>query len=207
MNVAVIGNIDGQAEVLTQALAQIEEEGILTILHTGNAALGPEGHHAISLLRSANVVCVQGETDRNLSKLERKRARLERELGDAFDAHVHALEGLRAADVEWLGTLRESRNIECDGAPVLLCHGMPDDHRAYFDKDTVDQRLQRARESASAQAVVSGGARAFFKADIGRVLLMNAPALLDEGRGQWVRLWVEPGTARAEVVRFTPTGL
>lgn len=206
MNVAVIGNIDGQADLLAQALAQIEEEGILTILHTGNIALGPHGHRAIAALRAAKVVCVQGESDRTLAKLERKRARMERDLGATFPAYESALADLRAADVEWLGTLPESRMVECDGAPVLLSHGMPDDHRDYFTTHTPPQRLERARESGTAQAVVSGGAPALFRMEIGRVLILNAPALLANDRGNWVRLWVEPGTARAERVTFTPSG-
>lgn len=200
MNVAVIGNIDGQVEALALALAQIEEEGIVTILQTGNVALGAGGHEAIRLLREAQATCVQGETDRRLAQLERKRARMARELGDDFPAYEAALAGLRAADVEWLGTLHDTRTLDCDGAAVLLSHGMPDDHRDYFERATPSHRLQRARESASAQAVASGGAVAYYTCHVGDTLLLNAPSLVAHGTVQWVRLLVHPGTASAELV-------
>lgn len=187
MNFALIGDTNGHAELLKSALDTIENEGIVTILQTGNPAWGVGGSACIALLKERGVLCVQGHRDRVLARLERKRARLERDLGADFPAYAAAHDALKSADIEWLGMLPHERRLDLDGVPVMLCNGIPDDHQHFFATDTPDARIHRAREAASADIVASGGAPAFFAAHLGECLLLNAPSF-DEKRAQWLRV-------------------
>ncbi len=202
MNFALIGDINGHADALKLALDAIEDEGIITILQTGNPAWGVGGSACIALLRERGVQCVQGQRDRVLAKLERKRSRLERELGDEFPAYAAAHDALKSADIEWLGMLPHEKRFEFDGVPVLLCNGIPDDQQHFFAPGTAETRIHRAREAASADIVASGGAPAYFAAQVGQCLLLNAPAF-NEKSAQWLRV----DTARSvEVVDVIPSG-
>lgn len=193
---ALIGDTNGHADALKTALDAIEEEGIVTVLQTGNPAWGVGGSACIALLRERGVLCVQGQRDRVLARLERRRGRLERDLGEEFAAYAAAHDALKSADIEWLGMLPHERRLELDGVPVLLCNGISDDHQHFFASDTSEARIHRARETASAEIVASGGAPAYFAAMLGGCLLLNAPAF-SEKRAQWLRV----DTARAvEVV-------
>lgn len=199
MILAVLGSVDGHADGLKLALDVIEDEGVITVLQAGNAAWGPDGSRCIALLREHGVQCVQGQRDRFLARLERKRARLERELGDALPAYEDAHAALRGADVEWLGTLPHERRLMLDGVPVLLCHGIPGDGQHFFTMETQASRLQRAREAASADIIASGGAPEAFVCASGGCLLLNAPAFT-ERRTAWLRVNTEALTAEAVVV-------
>ncbi len=204
MQFAVIGDVDGHAEHLKTALDAIENEGIVHVLHTGNAAWGAGGSAAIAILRERGVECVQGPRDRILARLERKRTRLERELGAEFPAYEAAHAALRSADVEWLGTMPHERRFEFDGVQVLLCHGLPSDASEYMDTHTSAQRLERARESSDAQIVASGGGHAFFSRQIGDCLLLNAPLLAGDNAAQWLRINTEAVAKRAELCLISP---
>jgi predicted phosphodiesterase len=196
MNFAVLGDIDGHVEALQGALDAIENEGIITVFHTGNCVWGPHGSETIALLRARGVQCLQGARDRIMARLERKRARMERELGAEFPAYEAALAGLRAADVEWLGKLPHERRVALDTVSVLVCHGVPGDQDAYMDDQAPPSRVERAREAASAEIVVSGGGHGFFSREILGCLLVNAPALVTDGVIQWARIDTG-GTAEA----------
>lgn len=186
MNFALLGSIDGEVDALRKALDAIEEEGIITILQTGNIAWGPRGSEAIALLRERGVQCVQGRRDRILARLERKRTRLMKELGDEFPAYEAAHDALRAADIEWLGALPHERRLELDGTEVLLCHGIPGDQDEYFSDTTSKTRLERARESAAAHIVASGGGEVVYSTLEGGCLIA-APAPVSED-GTWLRI-------------------
>lgn len=192
---ALLGSIDGEVDALRRALDAIEEEGIITILQTGNVAWGPRGSEAIALLRERGVLCVQGHRDRILARLERKRNRLMKELGEEFPAYETAHDALRAADIEWLGALPHERRLELEGSTVLLCHGIPSAPDEFFDEHTPAQRLERARETASAQIVASGGGESTFSLKMGDCLLVNAPSF---DCGGWLR--VDETVLRAAVV-------
>jgi predicted phosphodiesterase len=197
MILALLGRLDGDDKALETALDAIENEGIVTVLHAGGAAWGAGGSACIRLLRERGVRCVQGERDKVLSRLERKRARLERELGEAYAEYERAHAALRSADIEWLGALPQELRLTIDGVQVLLCSGIPGDQGNYFGAETTPSRRERARESAEADIVASGGAAAFFAEVLGDCLLVNAPVL---DIGGWARVSTEGGVLRAEAV-------
>lgn len=197
MILALLGRLDGDEKALETALDMIENEGIVTVLHAGGAAWGAGGSGCIRLLRQRGVRCVQDERDKILSRLERKRGRLQRELGDAFAEYERAHAGLRSADIEWLGALPHELRLTIDGVHVLLCSGIPGDQGNYFGAETSPSRRERARESAEADVVASGGGTEFFAEVVGDCLLVNAPVL---DTGGWARVSTEGGVLRAEAV-------
>lgn len=205
---ALLGNIDGHADALKRTLDAIEEEGIVTVLCTGNVAWGSGGSAVIGLLRERGVRCVQGARDRALSKLERKRARIEKELGAEFGAYETAHAALRSADIEWLGKLPHEVRLGLDGCRVLLCHGIPGDQHEHFAPGTSPARLQRAREAADADIVASGGGFGAFAEEVGDCLLLNAPTLVGDGAACWLRVNTDPSAGDAELVEvaLTPSG-
>lgn len=188
MNFALLGSIDGEVDALRKALDAIEDEGIITILQTGNIAWGSRSSEAIALLRERRVQCVQGKRDRILARLERKRKRLIKELGEEFPAYEAAHDALRAADIEWLGALPHERRLELDGVEVLLCHGIPGDQDDYFDKHTPAQKLERARETTAAQIIASGGSEQTFVLGMENCLIASAACLGLGPDAQWLRI-------------------
>ena len=80
MMLAVFGAVRGRFDVLSRVLDEVEDEGIQTVVCTGNIAVGPDPDGVINLLRDRQVHVVQGDTDRQLARLVRNRKRLERVL-------------------------------------------------------------------------------------------------------------------------------
>ena len=185
---AVIGNIDGNDRALNAALDAIEEEGIHTILHTGNAAAGaPGGNEVLALLERSGVICVQGNTDRLTVRYSRKQDTLDRKMdGDLLHAVRHAHESLTSQNLETLRDWRKSRTITLEGIAVYVCHGAPGSPREILAPDTPLMKMQRLREIARADIIVCGGAERPFSRLVDGALFV-APGPIEDGSGSVAR--------------------
>ncbi len=159
MYLAAIGHIHGNLPALTAVLDHLDDEGILTILNTGDSVVGhPEANEVVDLLRSHNVMSVLGEADRRAVHFLRKRATLEKKYSpEEFVAVEQAFESLRPENLEYLRGLPRARACNIEQLNILLCHGTPANPAATLEEtDSVDL-FKRQREIAVADIIIGGG--------------------------------------------------
>ena len=181
---AAIGSINGDDRALAAALHAIVEEGIHTILHTGNAVAGaPGGDAVMALLESHGVICAQGNTDRLVVRYSRKQDALEKKLDGALlaavrDAHV----SLSSQNLEKLRDWRKSHTVPLEQLQGFLCHGSPGNPREILAPDTPVAKLQRQREIARCDIIVCGGADESFSRFVdGALFVAPGPLAAEDG--------------------------
>lgn len=185
---AAIGSIDGHDRALLDALRAIEEAGILTILHTGNAIVGKQGgNEVLSLLTRFNVRCVQGINDRLAVRYSRKQQSLEQKLDPALLEQLRwAHDNVSSQNLETIRDWRKNRALELEGLRIFLCHGSPGNPREILRADTPQAKLQRQREQAGADIVVCGGAETPFSLDVdGTLFVSPGPLVAEDGATQY----------------------
>ena len=158
MQFALIGAPRGHADALRAALDAVDERGILTILHTGDVAVGgPEPNDTIALLEARGIPGVQGESDRLAVLFTRKGEALRKRLDeDLYAALSDARDRMGAAKVEFLRSLPRSRRITVDEVTIVLCHGAVTNQADSLGPDDPIERLRRQREEANANCVACG---------------------------------------------------
>lgn len=158
MLLAVIGHVHGNAAALRAALAEINDEGIETVLNTGDSVVGgPEPGAVIDALIARGVVSVQGVADRLAVRYTRKRAALEQRHDAAeLEAVKWAHEHLSADHLEYLQGLPRQRVLEIENVRIHLCHGVPSSQSGSLDKESDVLRFQRERELANTPLILFG---------------------------------------------------
>jgi len=184
---AAIGCINGNSAALKSALAAIAEEGIHTILHTGNAVAGGEGGaEVLALLSSASAICVQGNHDRLVVRYARKQQTLESKIDESLLAAVRtAHQSLTSEHLECLRDWRKSRIIPLELKTGFLCHGSPGNPREILDADTPVVKLQRQREIARTDVIVCGGGDPFIRVVDGTLFVSPGPLADNAGRAHY----------------------
>lgn len=156
---AVLGDIKGDEAALECAINAIEEEGILTVVCTGNVAAGaadPNG--AIDLLRARDIPCAMGEADRLMLRFQRKRQQLQRRIAEDLYRDLEAAhETITSDNLEYLRGLHRLVRLEIDGQRIHVCHGSPASTSEVLSADSPWMRLQRHREDETPDALVCGG--------------------------------------------------
>lgn len=181
---AAIGRINAGSEGLRAVLDAIAEEGIFTILHTGDAVTGPgDPNEFIGLLAERGVICVQGNLDRLVVRYSRKQETLNKRLdSNTRDAVQKAHEALTSQNLERLRDWRKSLPIPLEDLAGFLCHGSPGNPRELLTPDTPTSKLQRQRETAHADIIVCGGSEAPFERTVDGALFVH-PGPLAAGDG------------------------
>jgi predicted phosphodiesterase len=205
MQFAILGAPMGHADALRAALDAIDARGILTILHTGNAAVGgSQPNEAIALLDEYGVQGVQGEQDRLAVLFTRKGDALKKRLDPDLYAALADTRGLiAAARLESLRSLPRSRRIAIDEVTIALCHGTVTNQAGTIDPEAPVDRLRRQREEANADCIVCGKHETPWSRLVDDTLIVCAGVMTaDEGRYTIVdtgaRPWhVENASARA----------
>jgi len=177
---AAIGHINGGQNALLSVLDAIADEGMFTILHTGNAVTGPgDPNEIITLLADRGVVCVQGTLDRLVVRYSRKRESMDSRL-DAVtrDAVRDAHERLSSQNLERLRDWRKSLAFPLEDLTGFLCHGSPGNPRELITPDTPMFKLQRQRETAHADIVVCGGSESPFDRMVDGALFVHPGSLM-----------------------------
>jgi len=174
MQFAVLGAPRGHADALRAALAAIDRRGILTVLHTGDVAVGgPDPAGVVSELAQHAIVGVQGEWDRCVVLLTRKeetmRARLD---ADQYAAVQAARGGMGARQVEWLKSLPRARRVAIDEVTIQLCHGTVSAQAGRIHPEDGPEHLRRHREQANAACIVCGKSAEPWEAVIDGVLIV-----------------------------------
>ena len=199
---AVIGAINGDLEALECALAGADEQGMLVILQTGNVAVGrAHSNEVVARLRERNILCVQGERDRELVRFARKpqswRARWDEETLSQMTA---ASDAITSQHLEWLNTLPRARHLELEGTAICLCHGTPAAQAELLSPQMPLAKLERVREMDPAQVILCGGASESFSRSIGETLLCGiGPLRRGDGAVELCVVSTEEETARLMV--------
>jgi predicted phosphodiesterase len=166
---AAIGDIAGDLPALEAAIHAIDEAGLLTLLHTGNSvAGGPSGAAILERLRARGVVCVASASDRATARFQKMQGTLERKLDpEEFEALRAAHEALPSAALEYLAAVPRETRLTLEGLEVVLCHGALGSKRDIITAKSPLKNLEREREIAPVELIVTGGAPAPFHRVVG----------------------------------------
>ena len=209
MFLAAIGDIRGNVFALKAVLAEIEAQGIETILHTGNAVLGSRHScEILQLLDYYSIYTVQGILDRLLVRFGRKPESCRKQLDpEAYSACAEAFGALDSAGVEWLRRLPKRLPLSLESISILLCHGSPANQHEVLGPDADRVRFQRQREAVSADLVICGGAEEPFSREVDGTFFV-CPGFLEAGprQARWARIDTEGDPWRIDfpLVEYAP---
>ena len=166
---AVIGDLDGDLAALEAVIRAVDGAGLLTLLHTGNCVCGgADGAAVLDLLRQRDVLFVAGHRDRAVSHFQKKQGTLARKLSsDEFAAVADAHHALPSAALEYLAGIPREARTTLEGVEVVLCHGALSSKRGIITAESPLQNLEREREIAPVEIIVTGGAPAPFHRVVG----------------------------------------
>lgn len=175
MILAAIGDIHGNLPALEAVLHAIDEEGIQTLVNTGDCVFGhPWPNEVVERLRSRSVATVQGEADRRIVRFGRKRESLRaRCTAEEFRALEETYGLCRSANLEYLRELPRRMTLSVDGIAVALCHGTLTSQDDQLDANDEQMRFQRQREIADATIVVCGKTHHGFVRSVEDTLFVN----------------------------------
>lgn len=184
MHFAVLGDINGNARALRGVLDDLAEQGILTVLQTGNLVAGHgRAKEVLDLLQERRVTCVQGVKDRAVARFRRKEARLRDRLSGDEVAQLAAVhESLTGEVIEVLRRLPARRDLEIEELSILVCHGSVSNASDLLSGGTAEAKFQRQREIAPVDIIVCGGAREPFARYIENTLFVG-PGWVDHSPG------------------------
>ncbi len=192
MLMAVIGNVLGEADLLSKALAAIDSEGIQTVAVIGDIVYSSaHPNEAIDLLRTRNCPIIGGERDRTVVSFTRKKNSLRKRLsGDEFDSIERTFNALRCENIEFLHGLPRHRIMNADGTDVFLCYGTPNGVNDLLQPDDDAPRLRRLRELANCPVIICGGGSEHFHRIIDLTLFVSPGslpqyALIDTEEDPW----------------------
>lgn len=159
MIVAAIGDIHGNLPALEAALAAVDDEGILTIVNTGDCAAGhPWPDETIALLRERRIPGVQGNQDRMLLRAERKGAsKRGAETGPDAQVLIDAAARCSIDNLEYLRSLPRMLRLTVDGIEMAIAHGTLTNQNERLEADEDDTRYQRQREILPIPLFIFGG--------------------------------------------------
>lgn len=166
---AAIGDIRGDLPALDAAIGAIGEAGLLTVLHTGDAvAGGPDGAAVLDRLRVHGVHCVASGRDRAVARFQKMRHSLARKCAaEEYESLQAAHEALPSASLEYLAGVPRDIRLTLEGVEVVLCHGALGSQRGSILAESSVQYLERQREIAPVELIVTGGAPTPFHRVVG----------------------------------------
>jgi putative phosphoesterase len=142
--VAAISDIHGNLPALEAVLADIEREGVDTIVVAGDTISGPWPAEVFDVLADADALVVRGNVDR--LALEGGEHRI-----GAWSAE--RLGDRRAAVAEWPLTV----TLEIEGlGRVLVCHATPTSDEPIYTRVTPAEEVERLFDDVDADVVLCG---------------------------------------------------
>jgi predicted phosphodiesterase len=203
MIVAAFGNLYGNQKVLDKILASIQDEGIMTMVHTGNLVVGnPDNKEVIDTIQTHQIAGVQGVNEKNLVKLLRKRSTLQKKMPPReFDTLERTFEECASDDLEYLRNLPPKTTIKVDGVEVTIGYGSLSTPKDELTNDDPFNRFERVREMTSARIIILGGkSDAYLKEVHGTIIVHPGNACGNEnGFGEYVVVNTEEDPWQAEI--------
>jgi putative phosphoesterase len=173
--IAVLGDIHGNATALDAVLNDIDDQGILTIFHTGDCVCGNSGNRAVlDTLRERSISGAKGHWDHLLVRYIRKQATMAKKLSAEDLALVDdAYNDCKSDQIEYLNGLPRTLKTTLDGIDIAVCHGSINSHRDVLRPDDDDDKYSRQRELEPARIIVSGSTHAPHARQVGDTLFVN----------------------------------
>lgn len=205
---AAIGDIRGNLPALESVLKKLADEGIQTIVNTGDSAVGfPWGNEVLDLLRSSNTTSVQGGLDRLLARFSRKGQSLRNRLPKAEYENLQEAYGLCSShSVEFLGSLPSRAKLAVDGVLVEVCHGSLTSQAERLGVGDDEARFQRQRELTESRIVVCGQGEGAFVRRVDDTLFVHpgSVGMASDGRAHFavVSTEREPWHAQLRSVEY-----
>ena len=183
MRVAALYDVHANVPALEAVLAEVEREGVDTVLFGGDLTWGPEPVEALALVRSVpDARFVRGNCDREPDEWERSQ--------------------LSEEDLAFLQGLPET--LELDG--VLYCHGTPRSDLEVVTPATTDEELAGILEGVEQRVVVAGHTHMQQDRRIGAIRFVNAGSVGLPYEGELAAFWALLDGAELEL-RRTPLEL
>lgn len=165
MRLLCISDIHGREDALAAVLATAEKRGYTQLLVAGDLCFPGPGALAVwQRLTAARAICVQGLSDKALSRLDptsmTPKTEHERRMLQRFtDVRRDLGEGVLRA----LGQLPLTHRMPLpDGRELLLVHGSPADPTTVLSHDMTDDEVRRLLGDDPADIVVCGGSHVPF---------------------------------------------
>lgn len=155
---AAVGDLHGNLSALESVLAEIEDEGIQTVVNTGDIAVGGASpNEVIACLRERRIPSAQSETDRWLTRFSRKKSTFSRKLSPEDFVDLETAYGLCTSEnLEYLGGLPRQLQLNVDGISIAVCHGSLASQQDELSESDPDMQFLRQCEIVSAQVYVFG---------------------------------------------------
>ena len=183
MRVAALYDIHANVPALEAVLAEVEGEGVDTVLFGGDLTWGPEPTEALALVRSVpDARFVRGNCDREPDEWERSQ--------------------LSAEELAFLGGQPET--VELDG--VLYCHATPRSDLEVVTPATTDAELAGILEGVAQRVVVAGHTHMQQDRRIGAIRFVNAGSVGLPYEGELAAFWALLDDGEPEL-RRTPLEL
>ena len=179
MLLAALGDIHGNLPALEAVLEEIDEAGIQTVVNTGDCVAGhPWPNEVIDHLDARNILTVQGEMDRFVSRFLRNQGSLKKRCTpDQFEVLRWAHENTRSDNLEFLRALPRTRTLVVDGVAIFVCHGVGERQSRGLREDDKLDNFRRLRETAPAQLIISGRTHKPFARWVDDTLFVNPGAV------------------------------
>ncbi len=200
---AAIGDIRGNMSALQRVLDLVMQEGIQTIVNTGDSVVGHSGsHEVIEVLRRESIASVQGERDRLLARLGRKRRSLRERVPEGdFEALERAYERCSSRDLEYLGSLPSRLSLAVDGVSIAVCHGTLTGPAGRMGPTDDPALFRRQRELAGASIIVCGHGEEAFVRQVDDTLFVHpgSVGMASDGRTHYAVVSTETEPWHAEL--------
>jgi putative phosphoesterase len=186
LKVAALYDIHGMADALAAVLAEVEREGVDTIVVGGDVVAGPEPAETMALLRRAGVPLhwVRGNGDRAVGEGDPTAT------GADAETLAFTVARLDLADREFLAALPERFELDVQGlGPVLFCHGTPGSDIELVTPETPEWVLRRALEGFATPVVVCGHTHMQFERRVDGTRWVNAGSVGMPFQGDVAAFW------------------
>lgn len=158
MLLAAFGDVHGNLPALAAVLAAIDEEGIESLVCTGDLVVGfPWPNQVLDLLIHRGIPCVQGEMDRAAAAFLRKSKAVRHKGSHALHLALEwTYAHTRSDHIELLKSLPRRRLLTYETIDVCLCHGTPSSQSESLHEDDDEALYRRERERANVRLIVHG---------------------------------------------------
>jgi putative phosphoesterase len=166
LRVAALYDVHANLPALEAVLAEVEREGVDTVLFGGDLTWGPSPVEALALVRSLpGARFVRGNCDRDPDEWERSQ--------------------LSEENLAFLQALPET--LELDG--VLYCHATPHSDMEIVTPATTDEELAEILEGVGQPVVVAGHTHMQQDRRIGAIRFVNAGSVGLPYEGELAAFW------------------
>lgn len=158
MKVALIGDVHANLPALEAVLEHARQHGAEAIWNVGDfVGYGAFPDEVVSRLREERAVSIQGNYDRKVLKVKKKREHWEKhKTPEKWLAFEWAYKHLSSDNRRYLRDLPKEHRLHPLGRKILLVHGSPASQDEHLTLLTPVDRLKELAEMAAAEIVVCG---------------------------------------------------